>query len=79
MEDMAYIPYDIATGSLMYAMVYTRIYIAQALGVLSQFMVNPKHEHWAAIKRVFKYVQGTYEYSIFYHNDVSWVPHLVEI
>lgn len=35
MEDMAYVPYASALGSLMYAMVCTRPDIAQAMGVLS--------------------------------------------
>jgi len=32
-------------GSFMYVMVYTRLDIAQAMGVVNQFMVNPKQAH----------------------------------
>jgi hypothetical protein len=32
------VPYASAVGSLMYAMVYTRPYIAHAMGVLSKYM-----------------------------------------
>jgi hypothetical protein len=56
MEDMDFVPYASVVGSLMYAMVYTRLDIAQVVGVLSQFMANPRHEHWVAMKRVFKYL-----------------------
>ena len=35
MEDMSRVPYASVVGSLMYAMIYTRPYIAQAVGVLS--------------------------------------------
>jgi len=42
-------------------------------------MANPRHENWATIRRVFKYVQGIYEYSICYHSDVLADPHSVEI
>jgi hypothetical protein len=55
MEDMSYVPYVIVVGSLMYVMVCTRPNIAQAVGVLSLFMVDPSHEHWATMKRVFRY------------------------
>ena len=44
-EDMIRVPYDSVVGSLMYAMVYTRLDIAQAVGVLSQFMANPGRVH----------------------------------
>ena len=38
-------PYASALGSLMYAMVCTRSDIAQAVGVVSRYMSNPKKEH----------------------------------
>ena len=34
----------------MYAMVCTILEIAQAVGVLSQFMANPGRVHWDAVK-----------------------------
>jgi hypothetical protein len=40
-ENMASIPYSFVVGSLMYAMVCTRLDIAHAVGVVSRFMVNP--------------------------------------
>ena len=51
-EEMKQVPYASAVGSLMYAMVNTRPYIAQAVGVLSRFMVNLRKSHWDAVKRV---------------------------
>jgi ATP-binding cassette subfamily B (MDR/TAP) protein 1 len=68
---MDYVSYTSAVGSLMYGMVCTRPYIAQKVGVLIQFMVNPGCEYWVVVKRVFMYLQGTYEYSIHYHSVVS--------
>ena len=41
-EDMSRVPYASAMGSLMYAMVYTRLEIAHAVGVLRRFMSNPR-------------------------------------
>jgi hypothetical protein len=37
-EDMSCVPYASEVGSLMYVMVYTRPYIAHAVGVLSRYM-----------------------------------------
>ncbi|KAK8914337.1 hypothetical protein KSP39_PZI023872 [Platanthera zijinensis] len=65
-EDMAKVPYASAVGSLMYAMVCTRPDIAQAVGVLSRYMAKPGKEHWSAVKRVFRYLRGTSDYSICY-------------
>ena len=45
-EDMSSVPYASVIGSLMYAMVYTRPDISQVVGVLSQFMANPRWVHW---------------------------------
>lgn len=44
-EEMSEIPYASAVGSLMYAMVCTRLDIAQVVGDLSRFMSNPGKEH----------------------------------
>ena len=45
------IPYASVVGSLMYAMVCTRMNIGYAVGVVSQFMSNPRREHKAAVVR----------------------------
>ena len=44
-EYMARIPYASVVGSLMYAMMCTRPDLAQAVGVVSRFMSNPRKEH----------------------------------
>jgi len=44
-EDMSHVPYASAVGSLMYAMVCTRLDISRAMGVLSRFMSKPRKEH----------------------------------
>ena len=51
--------YASAVGSLMYAMIYTRPHIAQAVGVVSHFTGNLGKEHWNAIKRIHRYIKGT--------------------
>ncbi len=53
-------PYQQAVGSLMYATsLCTRLDLAYPISVLSQHMANPNTEHWMAVKRIFRYLQGT--------------------
>eukprot|EP00253_Pinus_taeda_P034144 PITA_34144 len=65
-EGMSCVPYVSAVGSLMYAMVCTRLDIAHAVGVLSRFMSKPGKEHWTSMKRVFRYLCGTSDYGLCY-------------
>ena len=63
---MSRVPYASAVGSLIYAMVCTRPNISHAMGVLSRYMSNPREEHQATVKRVFKYLHVTTYYAICY-------------
>ena len=47
---MAKVPYASVVGSLIYAMIATRLNIAFAVGVVSQYMANPKKRHWEMAK-----------------------------
>lgn len=58
-EEMKKVPYASTIGSLMYAMVCTRLVIAHAVGVVSRFLSNLGKEHWHAIKWILKYLRGT--------------------
>ncbi|XP_042035223.1 secreted RxLR effector protein 161-like [Salvia splendens] len=61
--------YSNAVGSLMYAMVCSRPDIAHAVSVVSRFMVQPGKEHWQAVKRIFRYLRGTYDVGLVYGGD----------
>jgi hypothetical protein len=50
---MSHVPYASVVGSLMYAMVCTRLDIAHAVGVLSRYMSKPGKEHWETSKEGF--------------------------
>ena len=52
-------------GSLRY-LVNTRPDISYSVGMVSRFMECPTAEHWAAIKRIVRYVAGTTEYGCRY-------------
>ena len=56
---MSKVPYSLALGGLMYAMVCTRPYIAHAVGVVSKYIKNPGKENWKAVKWILRYLRGT--------------------
>ena len=45
-EYMSHVPYTSVVGSLMYAMVCTRLDLAQAVSVVSTYIGKPGKEHW---------------------------------
>ena len=57
--EMQGVPYKSAVGCLMYAMVATRPDLAFPVSVVSQHMSKYGPKHWAAVKRVMRYLQGT--------------------
>eukprot|EP00253_Pinus_taeda_P034555 PITA_34555 len=65
-EDMSCVPYVSAVGSLMYAMVCTRLDIAHVVGVLTRLMSKRGKEHWTTVKQVFRYLHGTSDYGLCY-------------
>ena len=58
---MAKIPYALAVGSLMYAMIATRLDIAFVMGNVSLYTANLGKRHWEAIKCIMRYMKGTKE------------------
>ncbi|KAJ4711603.1 Retrovirus-related Pol polyprotein from transposon TNT 1-94 [Melia azedarach] len=70
-EYMSRVPYTSAVGSLMYAMVCTRPDLAQSVSVVSRFMGEPGKEHWQAVKRIFRYLKGTFDVGLIYRGDTQ--------
>ena len=66
MEQMKEIPYASAVGSIMYAQVCTRPDIAFVVGLLGRYQSNPGLDHWKAVKKVLRYLQGTKDYMLTY-------------
>nr|KYP59970.1 Retrovirus-related Pol polyprotein from transposon TNT 1-94 [Cajanus cajan] len=67
--DMERVPYASAVGSLMYAMVCTRPYIAHAVGTVSRFLSNPGREHWNSVKWILRYLHGTVDMKLCFGGD----------
>ncbi|KAJ4715506.1 Retrovirus-related Pol polyprotein from transposon TNT 1-94 [Melia azedarach] len=70
-EYMSRVPYASVVGSLMYAMVCTRPDLAQSVSVISRFMSELGKEHWQAVKRIFRYLKGTFDVGLIYRGDTQ--------
>jgi hypothetical protein len=57
-------------GSLMY-LVNTRPDICFVVNTLSQFQVEPRHEHWIVAKHVLRYIRGTLNYGLRYTASID--------
>src|SRR5712672_4796058 len=66
---MSKTPYREAIGSLMYLAVATRPDIAFAVSTLSRFLDNPGDTHWEAVKRIFRYIAGTWLLQVTYGGE----------
>lgn len=60
--------YRSLVGSLQY-LTFTRPYIAYADNSICQFMSLPTKSHFASVKRILRYLQGTLQYGILYFVD----------
>jgi transposase InsO family protein len=71
--------YQSAVGALQYAASGTRPDISFAVSALSKYSSNPDSSHFAALKRLFRYLRGTSHYSITYKGmgDKSSQPQLL--
>ena len=48
------IPYALAVGSIMYAMVCTRPDVSFALSVVGRYQADPGESHWTTVKNILK-------------------------
>eukprot|EP00253_Pinus_taeda_P031252 PITA_31252 len=53
----------------------TRPDIMHAVGIVGRFQANPKETHLQAVKRIFKYLQGTQNYGLWYPRDTDLTLH----
>ena len=58
-EYMSKVSYSSAVGSLMYAMVCSRLDLSYAMSLVGRYMSNPGKKHWKAVQWIFRYLRGT--------------------
>ena len=66
---MVHVPHENVVGSLLYAIICTRLYITHEMGVLRILLSKTVKEHWTIVKRVFTYLHGMNFFSIYYHEN----------
>ena len=59
---MQLVPYAFVEGSLMYAMLCTRLDICFEVGVVSRYQSNLGLKHWTAVKHILKYLRRMKDY-----------------
>lgn len=67
--DPASVPYQNVVGSLLYLVQATRPDLAHAVGEISQHNLDYDESHWAMVKRVLRYVQGSKNLRLRYTRD----------
>jgi hypothetical protein len=75
---MSRVPYSLAVGSLMYAMVFTRPNIAHAVGVVSRYMNNSGKEHWEAVKWILRYLRDTTTHALCFAGSNTFLQGYVD-
>lgn len=63
--------YQLAVGSLMYAMLGTWPDIAFFVSCVSRYSSNPDIGHWQAAKRIFRYLRGTINLKLTYRGNLQ--------
>eukprot|EP00253_Pinus_taeda_P005910 PITA_05910 len=61
-------------GSLLY-LTSTRLDIVHAVGIVGRFQANPKETQLQAVKIIFKYLQGTQNYGLWYPRGTDLTLH----
>ena len=72
-EKMESVPYRSVVGSVMYAMIGTRLDLAFAVGLVCRYMSNPIKEHWLAAKWILRYIRGTIDMKLCYRNEGDFI------
>ncbi|GJT64756.1 hypothetical protein Tco_1016236 [Tanacetum coccineum] len=63
---MRRVPYDLAIGSIMYAVRCTKPDVAFAQNLCNCFQQNPSEIHWTAVKTILKYLINTKDMVLVY-------------
>ena len=59
------------SSSLTYVMSSTRPDLCASVGALARLSDNPTKEHWAAVKRILRYLRKTVDYGIQFDGENS--------
>lgn len=74
---MQSIPFREAVGCLMYLAQCTRPDICFAVNKLSRYSSNPGLKHWAAVKHLMRFLQGTKNHKLCYRKRDGQIPDII--
>ena len=72
-ERMSKVPYASTIGSIMYAMISTRLDVSYALSVTSRYQSDPGESHWTSLKNILKYLRRTKDVFLVYGGEEELV------
>ncbi len=61
--------YASAIGSIMYAMLCTRLDVLYALSMTSWYQLDPGEQHWVAVRNILKYLRRTKDMFLVYGGE----------
>ena len=68
-NEMSRVSYALAVRNLMFVMICTRADITQVVGAISRYMANPGGENWKNVKRILRYIRGTFNVALCYEGS----------
>nr|GEY70680.1 hypothetical protein [Tanacetum cinerariifolium] len=71
LKRMQNVLYALAVSFIMYAMRCTRLDVAFAQNITSQFQQNPSDFHWTTVKNILKYLKNTKDMFLVYEDDIK--------
>ena len=69
--DESKIPYRELIGCLLWISMGTRPDVSYAVNQCARYSSDPKPEHWSACLRILRYLRGTMDHGLHYHNHDS--------
>ena len=69
-KEMKDVPYKAGVGSLMYAMVATKVDVTFAVSLVSQFLSKASPPHWMAMKRIMRHLKNTLDSELYLRGKV---------
>ena len=70
--------YRSMVGSLLY-LIASRLDILLTVGLVARYHVAPKQSHLLAIKRIFRYLQGTAHYGLWYPKGKKFIRQHIQM
>ena len=77
-DKMSMVPYSLAIGSLMYAMICTRPDIAHTVGVVSRYVSYLGVEYWNVVKWILRYLRGTSSKCLHFGGSTTYLQGYVD-